>query len=811
MASVIGPPADTEACLPCCAAAQAGRPSGLSHYQGTVQRLTGYDRERSNGSWQDLNRARKAAPAAAALAAAALLTVVWGLIAYYGAIDFIYNPEGVFQGWIAKALLNRFVSDPFSLQHAGYGGGSIIMGLFAVPIFHLLGDSLFHLALGGILWQAAIMAFLVALCRRAWGPWAALLAGLLMLCAPTLYIQRSMMVLSNHCEVALFAILNALLLWHLFKGLEVRGVAPPGLCILLGAVNGFGIFFSYGHLSVVAADSLALVPLLLRGGSRPGRAAAAVFLAAAGFAIGLSPWIHQLLTHDAHYVSLGCGWAFWRCFGAGDILAKTVRLWEDFRMSMPVDIALYAKDLVHGELGPILGFLSRAIFAAFPLGAIIGFALFTFSGFVRRSFSATKWIEAWCCLYVLIHLTVCWAYESGSEPEPRYLYPMFPVLCAMGGAVASRIVRLQRPLLKWSGGALATALALAVFSLSLLTWRGVCFDPAAPEATTWKYKGYSERLGPRHGLFADPVAQVHAERSRVGWSVPSPPWAGSFFYTTVEMILREGWDRIEKGLAAGEAGLERSMPAMTFNVGETACLEGLGLEELHRDLEPVVPERYRHFLFMGYSYFLRLGGIEETERAMRSLHAVDPKYRHYFLLAHGACLGARYRSEPERVRSHLFGQAEAGLDYLAAGALWTPSSRNLELAASLAEALPEPVRGVIECERLGACSSPFGIGVEAARKAGSLPPYFPTPYDSSTEMIDWNSIYQAIEGSPDPAASSRGAGAALAMIQPWRIPWAVEDLGRLPEALRDELTRGYLEAALWFLGGDRGPIFDPPS
>ena len=755
------------------------------------------------------NSSRSTAAAAAALAAATLLTIVWGLIAYYGAIDFLYNPEGVFQGWIAKALLNRFVSDPFSLQHAGYGGGSLVMGLFAIPFFQVLGDSLFHLALAGILWQAAIMAFLVALCWRAWGPWAAIPAGLLMLCAPTLYIQRSMMVLSNHCEVALFAILNALLLWHLFKNLEVRGVASPGLCILFGAVNGFGIFFSYGHLSVAAADSLALVPLLLRGRSRPGRTMAAVFLTAVGFAIGLSPWIHQLLTHDAHYVSLGCGWAFWRCFGAGDILAKTVRLWEDFRMSMTLDVVQYAKDLVHGDLGSILGFLSRAIFAAFPLGAIIAFALFTFSGFIRRSFSATKWIEVWCCLYVLIHLTVCWAYESGSEPEPRYLYPMFPVLCAMGGAVASRIVRLQRPLLKRSGGALAAALALAVFSLSLLTWRGVCFDPSAPEATTRKYKGYSERLGPRHGLFADPVAQVHAERSRVGWSVPAPPWAGSFFYTTVEMILRQGWDRIEKGLAEGEEGLERSLPAMTFNIGETAALEGLGLKEVSTDVAPVVPERYRHFLFMGYSYFLRLGGIEETESALRSLQAVDPKYRHYFHLAHGACLGARYRSDPEDVSFHLSGRSEADLDYLAAGVLWTPSSHNLDLASSLAESLPDPVRGVIECERLGACSSPIGIGVEAARKAGSLPPYFPTPYDSSTEMIDWHSIVQAVVGSPDPAASSYGAGAALALFLPWRIPWAVEDPGRLPdETLRDEFTRGYLEAALWLLGGDRGPIIE---
>ena len=104
---------------------------------------------------------------------------------------------------------------------------------------------------------------------------------------------------------------------------------------------------------------------------------------------------------------------------------------------------------------------------------------------------------------------------------------------------------------------------------------------------------------------------------------------------------------------------------------------------------------------------------------------------------------------------------------------------------------------------------PKGLGVEAARKAGSLPPYFPTPYDSSTEMIDWHSIVQAVVGSPDPAASSYGAGAALALFLPWRIPWAVEDPGRLPdETLRDEFTRGYLEAALWLLGGDRGPIIE---
>ena len=743
------------------------------------------------------NNLHRAAPAAAALAAAALLVVARGLLTLKGDIDFLCTVDGLYMGWMAKALLNGFVSDPFMLQYTHYQGGSVIFSLLLVPIFHFLGDSLFHLVLSAILWQAAIMALLVALCWRAWGPGSALWAGLLLLCAPMPYLQYSLFAIADHSEIPLFGLINALLLWRIFRDLEAMEDKRPGIWALLGLVNGLGLYFSYGHLTVVAADVLVLFPLLVRGRMRPGKAAAAVALAAAGICVGLIPWFYHLARYaeSIRHVMITSGDpAPMSSVITGDILARTRSLWDGFSLATSMDISRHTNNKTTMAIVQHLGALPQAVFWAFPVTAITGFVAFTLTG-LRKRFSAPRGIGAWCILYLLVHLAACWSF--GAELPFRYIFPLFPVLCAMGGAVASRTPGLRPRSFRWTLQGSMIVICLAVIALASVQWNLACAGPSIDVGKSLKYRGFSDHAKP--GLFTDPIARTKNARHRLDSLSFLPQLQVFLSLTTVESCM-ERWRALSMNPPEDEEALERFGSIVFFNIGEIAGQAGLGIEALQKDLDPAVPERYRHFLYMGYSYFLRLVGFEEMGRVLESLEKVDPRYRHYFLISYGACLGMKYRTDPEEIRRTLCGWSGRDLGYVAAGVLGTPASRHRELGTSLGEALPEPVRSVFKCERLDTCSSPFGIGVKAAENS----------FLWTTGEVDWMKLIEGIGDSALPDASGYGAGAALALLHPWRHLSSWRDHEMIPESLRDDFERGRLESTSWLFGGDIDP-FQKPS
>lgn len=737
--------------------------------------------------------ARRAAPAAAALAAAALLVTARGLLALRGDIDFLCTIDGLYMGWMAKALLNGFVSDPFMLQYTHYQGGSVILSLLLVPIFHFLGDSLFHLVLSTLVWQAAIMALLVALCWRAWGPASALWAGLLLLCAPLPYLQYSMFAIADHSEIPLFGLINALLLWRIFRDLEAMEDERLYTWALLGLVNGLGLYFSYGHLTVLAADGLVLFPLLLRGRMRPGRVGIAFALAAAGLCVGLTPWFYHLAryTESIRQVMITSGGeASLEGSLFGILLTRFESLGNAVRTAMTMDVSRYIDSVFLRRFGPALGIGPRAVFLIFPVVTTATFIALTLSG-LRRRFSASRGIEAWCTLYLLVHLTACWAY--GAELPFRYIFPLFPVLCAMGGAVSSRASGLRPRALRWAVQTSKAALAMVIIGLALVQWNLACTGPSRGKGKSLEYRGFSDRAIP--SLFADPIARTKNTRHRLRSHTLHPQLQLFFNLASVEAGMAS-WEALSMNPPDGEEDLERFWPIVFFNMGETAGLADLGIESLRRDLGPVVPKRYRHFLYMGYSYFLRMGGVEVTSDALESLEKVEPRYRHYFLISYGACLGMKYRRAPGEIRRALSGRAGRDLGYVAAGVLGTPASLDRELDVFLVEALPEPVRSVIECRLPGSCSSPFGRGVRAAENS----------VDWDTGRVDWMEIAEGLEGSTLPGASGYGAGAALAFFHPWIRPSSRGDLETLPESIRDDFERGRLESTSWLFGGDMAPF-----
>ena len=750
------------------------------------------------------------------LGTAASLTLCWGFVALHSCVSTLFHMEGIYRGWMAKMLLNRFVSDPFGLQYLQHEGGSVIFGLFLVPVFHFLGDSLFHLALGSVLWQSLVVALVTMLCWNVWGPRAALWAGFFFICAPMSYIQRAFQALSNHCEIPLFALLNTLILWRILTKIEGRKNNALWAWTLLGVVNGIGLYFSYEHAPVLAADLLVLLPILFVRSIRPRKIAAALAMAFTGLCIGFSPWFYVLQTYYHGNVKfmliVGEPQPFWTAFRIGDPFGKLVTIWELFRSAMMMNMDRLNPDAISGITVVLLPFLSKAVFIIFPVATTLAFIVLTLLGILRLRFTATRGIEVWCVLYLVIHLLLCWTFQSYSKVKPEYFFPLFPLFCAMAGSVLSGEAGIGRRFLTDSSGRLMRVfqllLAGVILGLAFSQWQGVITQCPEGKSANLRYRGFSNRA--TKSFFLDPIARVNCERLRlmaVRYNNSSgAPWGAFLTSPTVEEFMA-CWNNLSRGILEGNETLEQSLPAIVFNLGQIAGHEGRGIEEVRKDLEPAVPERLRHFLYMGYTYFLRLDGLVERDRVMEFLDKVDPRYGHYFLMAHGACLGMKYRNDPDtltRIMGNDWPERDRG--YVAAGILWTPASVKKK-CATIVEHIPEPIRAVLMCERLGSDSLHFDAGVLGVRNAMSSilfdPHYFKDPVGV---RLDIQNLVETLEGSAGPAEAGLGAGAALALAIPWKIPFFREDLDLFPGELQGDFFRGYVEASLWLLGGDEGSM-----
>jgi len=749
--------------------------------------------------------------AGAVLSAAAAVALAWGSLARVADVRFLFHYEGIYRGWLAKMLLNGYVADPWALQYLPYEGSSVVFGLFLVPVFHFLGSSLFHLALGSVLWQSMIAAWVAWLCWRLWGPRAALWAGLLFVCAPMPYVHRTLQALSNHCEVPLFALLNVLLLWRVLARLHGHGNPRFRQWMLLGVVNGVGLYFSYEHISVILADLLVLIPHSLPRRSRGVAAAWAV--AVVGLLIGFSPWFHVLLKHQGGNIAVMFTVAPVDAgttpFEPGVLLESLVRTGSLFRSAMTLGVEAHPVGALPRTAAGLASLLSHAVFYVFPVATTAAFVLFNLRGPRRRRLTAARGIEAWFVLYLGVHLTLCSVYEIGSDIKPEYFLPLFPVLCVMGGAVLGGATGTGRRLLPSTFTVrrirvLQALLATAILFLAVCQWAGVSRPSSDSQTGNLTYRGFANRT--TRPFFLDPIARVDCERLRllaVRYNYASgDPWSELLTGATVEEILRR-WNSITRASLDRDPTLEPSLPAMAFNLGHAAAQEGRDIGEVQHKIEPVVPGGLRDFLYMGYSYFLRMEGLWERERVLGLLRDTAPGYRHYFLIGHGTALGTRHRHDPEKVRKTLDEWSGTDRGYVAAGVLWTTASVHPALGEILDGVVPGPVHGVLECERLGACSSPFGGGVLwVTDSVTSILPFYQFVMDPAGLRPDMNGLIANMSESAAPPEFAYGAGAALALAAPWKIHTAsalVED--PFPEALRGPFLRGYLEAASWLLGG----------
>ncbi len=203
--------------------------------------------------------------------------------------ELFMDRECLSRGLFARELLDGPALHLLDYQADPYAGGSLAMGLAAVPFFALLGDGVFSLHLATLPFLAATALATWALVRHHLDPRAALLALALVLLPPYPASRLALVAWGDSVQVPLFMALTLLLAAPLAQGLS----RSPWRAGLLGLAAGAGLSWHY-HSAIPLALLVALLLLGDRAWLRlPGPVAALL----GGTALGLSPWLAYNLSH----------------------------------------------------------------------------------------------------------------------------------------------------------------------------------------------------------------------------------------------------------------------------------------------------------------------------------------------------------------------------------------------------------------------------------------------------------------------------------------------------------------------------------
>jgi len=189
---------------------------------------------------------------------------------------------------IGTELLNGPHLPVAEYQADHYQGGSLVIGIMAVPLFSLLGASFETLKLVPLSFTLATTVLWCILLWRALGPPTAAIDAWLLVLGPPLAQVYQVVAMGSHAESAFFTAAGFLLVCEISAGALSRF-----LPFLLGLVGGLGLWFCYTAASGVAAWGLIWLFFSPRGTVRRG------FLPLlCGGLVGLLPWLVYNFGHD---------------------------------------------------------------------------------------------------------------------------------------------------------------------------------------------------------------------------------------------------------------------------------------------------------------------------------------------------------------------------------------------------------------------------------------------------------------------------------------------------------------------------------
>jgi hypothetical protein len=393
---------------------------------------------------------------------------------------FIVHGEEFARGNMAAEILRGPLLPVLDYQWAPHFGGSLAVGIAAIPFYATIGETVFALKMAPIAFNALAVACLVIALEWTAGRRAAWIGGLLFAIGPPSYLVTSTIAWGVHVE------LNSLgcLFLAIYTGLWTGRLRRVGWWSALGAVAGFATWFGYGFALWLAAFVACEV---VRDRWFALRRAFLAF--AAGFALGFTPWIVNSVRHPGGATSL-----------YGTPMAEHFSPFADFAR-LGSRIAELAWERLPGSfyfrsVGPIPGGLLTLAFSVL-LAALVARAAWDLATRWRSLASALRtgrgepgrispslYSLAFVAAFVLVFAASDF-YPVEAPPDiVEYRYHLFPYPClillaAVGldamwsGARASRIGATVAAV------AMTGALALATFGLyDAASWGVLARQPA---------------------------------------------------------------------------------------------------------------------------------------------------------------------------------------------------------------------------------------------------------------------------------------------------------------------------------------------
>jgi len=367
-----------------------------------------------------------------------------------------FKPEELDNGTVAIDVLEGRILPLIDYQHAPYFGGSLVVGVLAVPFFALFGPTLVALKLTTLVWNALLVAFTFLILDRYVSWRAAWFGGLLAALPPPGYATMSVIAWGSHLELNGLALA---ILWLYLVAYEGERPRLPAV-FACGVLAGLAVYFGF-----IAALLVALLCFARFLADKLFFARKDALVAVLGFALGFAPWILYNVRHG--FPSL---LAFDHAAGAG---AEPLTVAERVDRSVQAIRSAFPRSFFFADLGPFDGRTLELVFAlAFGLLALGALAhgglgrnlAAPFRALVRKRAEPVP-LPVLCWGYPLVFLL---AYSGqvgftiGDRPERvtsfRYLTALYPFLWILMGIGLDRLpARAGRP-----GRAIALALVLAL-------------------------------------------------------------------------------------------------------------------------------------------------------------------------------------------------------------------------------------------------------------------------------------------------------------------------------------------------------------
>lgn len=207
---------------------------------------------------------------------------------------FIAVGEEVPRGCVALEIVRGPLLPVLDYQYATFFGGSTVVAVLAAPLFAVFGPRLWALKAVPIGFHLAAVVFLFLILDRFASRRAAWIGGLLMALTPPGYTIITTVAWGSHMESNALAMLACYLFLDLCSARDRRGWRR----LLLGLVLGFSVWFGYQTLVFVAAILALDLVHHRRSFLRE------MLPQAAGFLIGMIPWLVYNLRHDFAGLSL---------------------------------------------------------------------------------------------------------------------------------------------------------------------------------------------------------------------------------------------------------------------------------------------------------------------------------------------------------------------------------------------------------------------------------------------------------------------------------------------------------------------------